>query len=108
MQVYNFDNPDQPFNDEDGKDEPLGEMEQQRKAGNEERHARSHAQKDVELDDEPRQSMRVPFPNALKRKVVKGRGNISSQDRYNDLYQLLSKVEINLPLLDTILNMPAY
>ena len=42
----------------------------------------------------------VPFPNRL---------NKSKWDKsFSDIYKILSKVNVNLPLLDMIRNMPAY
>lgn len=42
----------------------------------------------------------MPFPNRL---------NKSKWDKYfSDIYDILSKVNINLPLLDMIRNMPTY
>lgn len=44
----------------------------------------------------------VPFP--FLQALRKGKQN----DRYNDLYSMLSKVQINLPLLELISNVPSY
>lgn len=52
--------------------------------------------------EKPNHAVSLPFPKAFR----KGKGNAS--DRFDDLYSMLSKVQINLPLLELIINVPAY
>ncbi|XP_057808488.1 uncharacterized protein LOC131022965 [Salvia miltiorrhiza] len=42
----------------------------------------------------------IPFPSRLR--------NAKQDQQFNDFYKLLSKVNVNLPLLDMIRNVPAY
>ncbi|CAA0822233.1 Unknown protein, partial [Striga hermonthica] len=44
--------------------------------------------------------LRIPFPDRLK--------NEKQRKQFRDLFSMLSKVNVNLPLLDVIKNMPSY
>lgn len=60
------------------------------------------------LQEESPAISKVPFPTALNKNKSTGRGNKAAQTRYDDLYAMMSKVEINVPLLELVTNVPAY